>query len=129
MIQAAEEAVEYAKTTIAASNDSKSLQTHVEVMIDLQAIIKNTYCKDMIYAKIIAQPDAHPRFGIWEGLIWTKNQLKHDVICILQDAFQIGRRLIEIIIDHAHQTIGIMANGKHQIIFDIHVGGHLWPPT
>ena len=59
----------------------------------------------MICAKIIAQPDAYPRFSIREGLIWTKNQLKHDVICIPQDMFQRGRRLIEIIMDHAHQTI------------------------
>ena len=56
--------------------------------------------------KIITQPDAYPRFGIQEGLIWTKNQLKRDVICIPQDTFQRGRMLIEIIIDHAHQTIG-----------------------
>ena len=78
-------------TTIAASNDGKSLWTHVEEMMDLQAIVKNAYCKDTICAKIIAQPDAHPRFGIWEGLIWTKNQLKRDVICILWDTFQRGR--------------------------------------
>ena len=74
--------------------------------MDLRAVVKNTYCKDMICVKIIAQPDAYPRFSIWEGLIWTKNQLKHDVICIPQDTFQRGRRLIEIIINHAHQTIG-----------------------
>ena len=80
--------------------------------MDLRAIVKNTYCKDMICAKIIAQPDAHPRFGIQEGLIWTKNQLKHDVICILLDTFQRGRRLIEIIIDHAHQTIGCYGQWK-----------------
>ena len=66
----------------------------------------------MICAKIITQPDAHPRFSIWEGLIWTKNQLKCDVICIPQDAFQRGRRLIEIIIDHAHQTIGHYSQWK-----------------
>ena len=75
-------------------------------MMDLRAVVKNTYRKDMICAKIIVQPDAYPRFGIQEGLIWTKNQLKPDVICIPWDAFQRGRRLIEIIIDHAHQTIG-----------------------
>ena len=72
--------------------------------MNLRAIVKNAYCKDMIYAKIITQPDAHTRFGIWEGLIWTKNQLKCDVICIPRDTFQRGRRLIKIIIDHAHQT-------------------------
>ena len=74
--------------------------------MDLRAIVKNAYRKDTICAKIIVQPDAYPRFGIREGLIWTKNQLKCDVICIPWDAFQRGRRLIEIIIDHAHQTIG-----------------------
>ena len=73
--------------------------------MDLRAIVKNTYCKDTICAKIITQPDAYPRFSIREGLIWTKNQLKRDVICIPRDAFQRGRRLIKIIIDHAHQTI------------------------
>ena len=60
----------------------------------------------MICAKVIVKLDAYPRFGIQEGLIWMKNQLKCDVICILQDTFQRGRRLIKIIIDHAHQTIG-----------------------
>ena len=93
-------------TAIAASNDGKSLWTHVEETMDLQAIVKNTYHTDTICAKIIAQPDVHPMFGIREGLIWTKNQLKHDVICIPWDAFQRGRRLIEMIINHAHKTIG-----------------------
>ena len=74
--------------------------------MDLRAVIKNAYHKDTKCVKIIAQPDAYPRFGIHEGLIWTKNQLKCDVICIPWDAFQRGRRLIEIIIDHVHQTIG-----------------------
>ena len=93
-------------TTIAASNDGKSLWIHIEETMDLWAIVKNAYCKDMICAKITAQPDAHPRFGIWEGLIRTKNQLKCDVICIPWDTFQSRRRLIKIIINHAHQTIG-----------------------
>ena len=91
-------------TAIAAGNDSKSLHTHIEETMDLRAIVKNAYCKDMICVKIIMQPDAYPRFSIWEGLIWMKNQLKCDVICIPWDTFQRGRRLIEIIINNAHQT-------------------------
>ena len=75
-------------------------------MMDIRAVVKNTYCKDTTCAKTIMQPEAYPRFGIREGLIWTKNQLKRDVICIPQDTFQRGRRLIEIIIEHVHQTIG-----------------------
>ena len=99
-------------TAIAAGNDGRSLQTHMEEMMDLQTIVKNAYCKDTICAKIITQPDAHPRFGIWEGLIWTKNQLKSDVICIPGDTFQRGRGLIEIIIDHAHEVIGHYSQWK-----------------
>ena len=38
-------------TAIGASNDGKSLQTHVVEMMDLLAIIKNAYQKDMICAK------------------------------------------------------------------------------
>ena len=94
--------------------------------MDLRAIVKNAYHKDMICAKIIAQPDAHPRFGIWEGLIWTKNQLKRDVICILWDTFQRGRRLIEIIIDHAHQTIGHYGQWKTSNYIQ---HSCWWPPT
>ena len=56
--------------------------------------------------KILAQPDAHSNFGIWGGLIWTKNQLRHDIVCIPRDLFKRGRRLIEITIYHAYQIIG-----------------------
>ena len=94
--------------------------------MDLRTIVKNTYCKDMICAKIITQPDAYPRFGIWEGLIWTTNQLKHDVIYIPWDAFQRGRRLIKIIIIMHTKPLAIAANGKPQIMFDGHIGGLKW---
>ena len=59
-------------TAIAAGNDDKSLQTHIEETMDLRAVVKNAYHKDTICVKIIAQPDAYPRFGIQEGLIWTQ---------------------------------------------------------
>ena len=80
--------------------------------MDPSAIIKNACHKDMICAKIFTQLDAYPRFSIQEGLIWTKYQLKRDVIRIPRDTFQRGRRLIEIIIDHAHQTIGHYSQWK-----------------
>ena len=56
--------------------------------------------------KVLAHPEAHPHFGIKDGLIWTKNQMKKDVVCLPQKAFLWGRRLVEVIIDHAHTTIG-----------------------
>ena len=89
-------------TTIATGNDGESLRTHVEETMDLRAIIKNAYRKDTICEKIIVQPGAYQRFGIQEGLIWTKNQLKRDVICILRD---ISERE-EADQNNPHQTIG-----------------------
>ena len=50
--------------------------------------------------KVQAHPKAHPHFGIKDGLIWTKNQMKKDVVCLPQKAFLWGRRLVEIIINH-----------------------------
>ena len=48
----------------------------------------------------------HVKFGIKEGLIFTKNNLSRDVICISPKAIHKGKRLIKIIIDHAHNIIG-----------------------
>jgi len=93
-------------TVIASSNDGTPLQVHVEESMDLRKVLQDAYNKDTICTKILALPEAHPRFSIHEGLIWTKNQLKWDIICIPKDVFQRGRRLVEIIIDHAHQVIG-----------------------
>ena len=48
----------------------------------------------------------HALFGCKDGLIFTKNLLKQDVLCIPREAFVKGRRLIAIIINHAHSIIG-----------------------
>jgi Integrase zinc binding domain len=59
---------------------------------------------------VMAQPSeprlktAYKKFRIRDGLIWAKNQLLRDIVCIPRDIFHRGRRLIEIIIDHAYQT-------------------------
>ena len=46
------------------------------------------------------------KFGIKEGLIFTKNNLSRDVICISPKAIHKGKQPIEIIIDHAYNIIG-----------------------
>jgi Integrase zinc binding domain len=74
--------------------------------MDLPKILRNAYHKDAMFSKIMAHPDAHKKFGIRDGLIWTKNQLRHDVVCVPRNVFHGGRRMIEIILDHAHQTVG-----------------------
>ena len=48
----------------------------------------------------------HPRFGVQDNIIWMKNPYLRNVVCIPHEVFIKGRRLIEIIIDHAHQVVG-----------------------
>ena len=62
--------------------------------------------QDKIYSKILDDPKAHMRFAVKQGLIFTKNNLSRDVICISPKAIHKGKWLIEIIIDHAHNIIG-----------------------
>ena len=56
--------------------------------------------------KILHHPEVHLHFRIRDLLIWTKNQMGRDVVCIPQKAFIWGRQLIEVILDQAHTTIG-----------------------
>ena len=46
------------------------------------------------------------RFEIKQGLIFTKNNLSRDVICISPKAIHKGKQLIKIIINYAHNIIG-----------------------
>ena len=64
------------------------------------------YQQDKIYSKILENPKVHPQFGIKQGLIFTKNNLSRDVICISPKALYKGKQLIKIIINHAHNIIG-----------------------
>ena len=73
---------------------------------NLNKIIMKFYWQDKIYSKILENPKAHMRFGVKQGLIFTKNNLSRDVICISHKAIHKGKWLIEIIIDHAHNIIG-----------------------
>ena len=56
--------------------------------MDLPKILNDAYYQDPMFSKIMAYPEAHPRFSIWNGLIWTKNQLKRDVISVPWNVFQ-----------------------------------------
>jgi Integrase zinc binding domain len=90
----------------AASSDGTTLRTKVEGSMDLPKILPDTYHKGAMFSKIMAHPDAHKKFGIRDRLIWTKNQLRRNIVCMPWNVFHEGRRMIEIIIDHAHQTVG-----------------------
>ena len=87
-------------------SNGKPLLTSIEKEFDLNQVIRKFYRQDKIYSKILENPKAHVKFGIKEGLIFTKNNLSRDVICISLKAIHKGKRLIKIIIDHVHNIIG-----------------------
>jgi hypothetical protein len=74
----------------AASSDGTTLRTKVESSMDLPRILRDAYHKDAMFSKIMAHLYAHKKFGIWDGLIWTKNQLRHDVVCVPWNVFHWG---------------------------------------
>ena len=88
------------------ANNRKPLLTMIKKEFNLNKIIIKFYWQDKIYSKILENPKAHAIFGIRQGLIFTKNNLSRDVICISPKAIHKGKQLIEIIIDHAHNIIG-----------------------
>ena len=90
----------------ASGNNGKPLLMLIKKEFNLNKIIMNFYWQDKIYSKILENPKAHTRFGIKQGLIFTKNNLSRDVICISPKDIHKGKQLIKIIIDHAHNIIG-----------------------
>ena len=88
------------------ANSRKPLLMVIEKEFDLNKTIMRFYRQDKIYSKILENPKAHTRFGVRQGLIFTKNNLSRDVICISPKDIHKGKRVIEIIIDHAHNIIG-----------------------
>ena len=89
-----------------AGSNGKPLLASIEKEFDLNQIIMKFYQQDTIYSKILENPKAHTKFGVKEGLIFKKNNLSRDVICVSPKAIHKGKRLIEIIINHAHNIIG-----------------------
>jgi hypothetical protein len=94
----------------ATSSDNTTLRAKVEDSLDLPKILREVYHKDTMFSKIMAHPEVHTKFGIRDRLIWTKNQLSPDIVCIPQNIFHGRRRMIKIIIDHQTKQLGTTAN-------------------
>ena len=65
-----------------AGSNGKPLLALIKKEFDLNQIIWKFYQQDKMYSKILENPKAHAKFGVKEGLIFTKNNLSRDVICI-----------------------------------------------
>ena len=77
--------------TINSDNDQESLQICIEQSFDLTSTVKQAYHKDKLYSKILEKLKAHAKFGCRDNLVFTKNLLKQDVLCIPHEAFVRGR--------------------------------------
>ena len=76
---------------INAGNDKESLQICTEQAFDLTSTVKQAYQKDKLYSKILKKLKAHAMFGCKDSLVFTKNLLKQDILCIPCEAFIKGR--------------------------------------
>ena len=80
---------------ISSGSNGKPLLALIEKEFDLNQIIRKFYQQDKMYSKILENPKAHARFGIKRGLIFTKNNLSRDVICISPKVIHKGKQLIK----------------------------------
>ena len=101
-----EESSDNSPLAIEAGVDGQSLHTCIEQQVDLAHVMRRHYRVDPVFVKILAQPDAHQCFRVCDGLIWTKNQMGRDIVCLPWKAFLRGRRLVKIVINQAHTMIG-----------------------
>jgi transposase InsO family protein len=88
------------------------LSVRVEGDTTLVPFIKEGYAQDSTFSKVLEHPREHPRFGVKDGLIWTKNLLKRDTLCVPSSAQKDGKRLVEIIINHSHNVVGHFGHYK-----------------
>ena len=72
-------------------NDKSLLLVNVQQTFNLTKLVKCAYRSDKLYSKILEKPKAHALFGLKDGLIFTKNLLKQDILCVPHEAFQNGR--------------------------------------
>ena len=74
-----------------AGSNGKPLLASIEKEFNLNQVIREFYRQDKIYSKILENPKAHAKFGVKEGLIFTKDNLSQDVICISPKAIHKGK--------------------------------------
>ena len=74
-----------------AGSNGEPLLALIKKEFNLNQIIKKFYQQDKMYSKILENPKAHAKFGVKEGLIFTKNNLSQDVICVSPKAIHKGK--------------------------------------
>lgn len=68
--------------------------------------VKSGYESDTTFQKVIQHPGRFAMFKYQDGLLFTKNRMGDNCICVPRTRLKNKRSLQEIIIDHAHNTVG-----------------------
>jgi hypothetical protein len=73
---------------------------------DFTVAVKDGYMSDPTLSKVIDKPHHFPVFKVVDGLIYNKNRLGNDCLCIPRSGLKGKRSLPDIVIDHAHTIVG-----------------------
>ena len=73
---------------IKSGSDKVSLLVKVEQIFNLTDTVKKSYQHDKQYSKILDNLKSYTSFRCKDGLVFMKNLLRWDVICIPCEAFQ-----------------------------------------
>ena len=68
--------------------DGQSLRVSIERDVNLARLVQAHYHKDPLFMKVLHHPEVHPHFGIKDRLIWTKNQMGRDIVCVPRKALE-----------------------------------------
>jgi len=99
------------------------LEVHLEGE-DFLVVIRGAYSNDMLFSKVLLQPEQHSQFTVRDGIIYMTNAVGNAVIAI-PGTLSKGRRVTEIAIDQAHRVIGHKAAQKTRD----YISHWFWWPT
>jgi hypothetical protein len=86
------------------SGDGTTLRAKVEDSLDLPKILCEAQGCHVLQDH--GAPWSTQEIQDKGGADLDKNQLRHNIVCVPQNVFHRGRRLIKITINHTHQTVG-----------------------
>ena len=86
-------------------NTTTSQPNQVMSNSTLRNLVLQGYNKDPLYKKVLSNPDRMEDFKVDNRLIYMTNNSQEEAVCIPWEVFLRGRRLVEVIINKAHNAI------------------------
>jgi hypothetical protein len=74
--------------------------------------VKSGYKNDPIFSKVLKNPGHYLNFRVFKGIIYTKNHLGNECLCIPRALYKGKHSLPKVTINHAHDTLGHLGSQK-----------------